>query len=253
MPSQRVTFKGHAGDDLAAKLDLPEGEVKAYALYSHCFTCGKDLRAANRIAEELNKEGIALFRFDFTGLGKSEGDFADTHFSSNVQDLLTAAAHMSYAFEPPKFMIGHSLGGAASIVAAHFIPTIQALATIAAPANATNVLKRFADHVDEIEEFGEAEVELAGGRKFLIKKEFIENARMQDIEDAARNLNKPYLILHSPVDETVNIDHARRLFRAAKHPKSFVSLDKADHLMLNDDKYSKYAGRVLAAWVDQYI
>ena len=253
MPSKKIMFTGHAGDELAARLDLPEnGEIRAYALFAHCFTCGKDLRAISRISQALNAEGIALFRFDFTGLGMSKGDFANTHFSSNVEDLVAAANYMKQHYEAPSFLIGHSLGGTACLVAAKHIPSLKAIATIGSPSNATNVLKQFSADVKKIETEGFADVELSG-RPFTIKKEFIENARQQDVASFVKRLGIPYLILHSPVDATVDIDHARLLFMAAKHPKSFVSLDTADHLLLKGDKHSYYAGRMLATWVGQYL
>jgi putative redox protein len=252
MPFELIRFAGHSGEQLSARIDMPDQPPKAYALFSHCFTCSKDLRPVNRIAEELNAEGIALFRFDFTGLGKSDGEFAKTHFTSNVQDLIAAADYMKNHLQAPDFVIGHSLGGTASIVAAHAIPSIRAVATIGSPSNASNVLRQFSESLDEIERSGEAKVLLAG-RPFTIKKDFIDDVKAQDIEAAVASLARPFMILHSPIDETVSIDHARTLYCLAKHPKSFVSLDKADHLLLENDEDSRYIGRILAAWATQYV
>lgn len=251
MPSEKITFQGAAGQELAARLDAPD-HPESYVLFAHCFTCGKDLSAINRIAKALNEENIALFRFDFTGLGKSKGDFANTNFSSNVEDLIAAAQFMERELQAPSVMIGHSLGGAATLVAAHDVPGVKAVATIGAPSDAVNVLKQFGGNIDAIMDQGEAEVKLAG-RPFTIKKHFIENARSQNITDAVRQLKKPLLIMHSPIDETVSIDHARVIYEAAMHPKSFISLDQADHLLMQDDTYGKYVAKVLAAWSSQYV
>lgn len=252
MPAQKIIFPGAMGHDLAAKLDAPDGDICAYALFAHCFTCGKDLNAINRIAKALNEDGIALFRFDFTGLGRSNGDFANTNFSSNVQDLLAAADFMRRELAPPQIMIGHSLGGAATLVAAPDVPEVKAVATIGAPYGSTNVLKQFSGDISRIEEEGEAEVMLAG-RPFKIKKQFIEDAKSQNIEDSIKSLRKALLVLHSPIDETVNIDHARQIYEAAKHPKSFISLDKADHLLMQRAEDGIYVARLLSAWASQYV
>lgn len=252
MPAQKITFTGSQGFELAAKLDTPDGEPKAYALFAHCFTCGKDLNAINRIARALNEDGIALFRFDFTGLGLSNGDFANTNFSSNVQDLIAAADYMREHLAAPSMMMGHSLGGAATLVAAHSVPEVKAVTTIGAPFDSVNVLKQFKNDLDEIEANGEAEVKLAG-RPFKMKKQFIEDARSQNVEEHIRNLKKPLMVMHSPIDDTVDIDHARRIYEAARHPKSFVSLDKADHLLLKNASDGIFAARIISAWASQYI
>lgn len=252
MKSEKIIFKGSQGFDLAAKLDMPDGDMQACALFAHCFTCGKDLNAINRIARALADDGIGLFRFDFTGLGLSNGDFANTNFSSNVQDLITAADYMRDAISAPSIMIGHSLGGAATLVAAKYVPEVRAVATIGAPFDSENVLKQFANDIDTIEADGEAEVMLAG-RPFKMKKQFIEDARGQNVADHIGSLKKPLLVMHSPIDETVSIDHARKIYEAAKHPKSYVSLDKADHLLMKNPADGKYAARVLSAWASQYI
>jgi putative redox protein len=240
------------GHDLAARLDTPAGAPRTYALFAHCFTCGKDLNAINRVAKALNEDGIALFRFDFTGLGRSNGDFANTNFSSNVQDLLAAADYMRTELAAPKIMIGHSLGGTATLVAAPDVPEVTAVATIGAPMGSENVLKQFGGKLGTIEEEGEAEVMLAG-RPFRIRKQFIEDARDQNVAGRIANLGKALLVMHSPVDNTVAIDHARRIYEAAKHPKSFVSLDKADHLLMERPEDGIYAARILSAWASQYL
>ncbi len=252
MPAEKIIFKGAHGFDLAAKLETPAEKIRSYALFAHCFTCGKDLNAINRVSQALNEEGIALFRFDFTGLGKSKGDFANTNFSSNVEDLIAAYQYMSKNLQAPDIMIGHSLGGAATIVAASKLKKVKAVATIGAPSNATNVLKQFGCSLDKINEEGEAQVKLAG-RPFKIKKQFIDDANEQKISENIANLKKPLLVMHSPIDETVPLEHARKIYEAAKHPKSFVALDKADHLLMKNPRDGEYVAKLLAAWSSQYI
>ncbi|WP_186389960.1 alpha/beta fold hydrolase [Stappia sp. TSB10P1A] len=253
MPAQpvRLTFEGHDGAELSARLDLPTGRVRAYALFAHCFTCSKDGAAGRRIAEALTREGIAVLRFDFTGLGGSGGDFASTNFSSNVADLLKAAAFLRETHAAPKLLIGHSLGGAAMLAAAHEIPEALAVATIAAPADADHVLKNFRADLERIRDDGAAVVELAG-RRFTIEKQFLEDIAEQNVRERVAHLHKALLVLHAPRDETVGIDNATRIFVAAKHPKSFVSLDSADHL-LTDPADAAYAAGVIAAWASRYI
>lgn len=253
MVSAKIMFTGGAGEMLAAKLDTPPPEkIRAYALFAHCFTCSKDLKAVNYIAEALKDEGIALFRFDFTGLGSSGGEFENTNFSSNVQDLIAAANYMKHNLRVPDLMIGHSLGGAATIVAANSLPGVKAVATIGSPFDTENVLKHFHCSLDRIAEDGEAEVELSG-RKFTIKQQFVDDVKSQNISEYIANLNKPILVMHSPIDETVNIEHARKIYETAKHPKSFISLDKADHLLLRRASDGRYVAKVLAAWSSQYV
>lgn len=253
MPAQpiRVSFEGHNGAELSARLDLPTGRVRAYALFAHCFTCSKDGAAGRRIAEALTREGIAVLRFDFTGLGGSGGDFASTNFSSNVADLLKAAAFLRETHAAPKLLIGHSLGGAAMLVAAREIPEAVAVATLAAPADADHVLKNFRADLERIRDDGAAVVELAG-RRFTIEKQFLEDIAEQNVRERVAHLHKALLVLHAPRDETVGIDNATRIFVAAKHPKSFVSLDSADHL-LTDLADAAYAAGVIAAWASRYI
>jgi uncharacterized OsmC-like protein/fermentation-respiration switch protein FrsA (DUF1100 family) len=249
--TQRLQFAGHSGATLAARLDLPNGPLRAYALFAHCFTCSKDLAAARRIAAELVREGIAVLRFDFTGLGSSEGEFASTNFSSNVVDLLSAADYLRQHYQAPSLLIGHSLGGAAVLAVAKDIPEVRAVATIGAPADVSHVLKNFGTSIEEIERSGAAEVDLAG-RKFLVRKQFVEDARAQRIKDAVASLKKPLLILHAPLDQTVGIENATEIFVAARHPESFVSLDKADHLLTNLED-AAFAGRIISGWLTRYL
>ncbi|WP_417774351.1 alpha/beta fold hydrolase [Stappia sp.] len=247
----RLTFKGHDGSDLSARLDLPAGPVRAYALFAHCFTCSKDLTAARRLAEALTGAGIAVLRFDFTGLGGSGGDFASTNFSSNVADLLKAADHLRERHEAPKLLIGHSLGGAAVLAAAHGIPEAVAVATIGAPADAEHVTRSFHADLGRIREEGKATVTLEG-RAFTIERQFLEDVSAQNLTDRIVHLRKALLVLHAPRDAVVGIDNATDIFVAARHPKSFVSLDNADHL-LSDPRDAAYAAGVIAAWAERYL
>ena len=251
MPNERFQFPGAEGQQLAAALELPEGKPLAYALFAHCFTCGKDVLAARRIAVALAAKGIAVLRFDFTGLGSSEGDFANSTFSSNVADLVRAADHLRETRKAPAILIGHSLGGAAVLAAAAQIPEAKAVVTIAAPSDPAHVTGLFADRLDDIRKHGEVEVSLAG-RPFNIKREFLDDIAEHNLMDHVARLHKALLIMQSPTDDTVGIDNATRIFVAAKHPKSFVSLADADHL-LSDRRDSMYAADVIAAWAERYI
>lgn len=252
MASGRLTFEGSAGDTLAARLDLPDGrQVSACALFAHCFTCSKDLRAVVTIASALNAEGIGVLRFDFTGLGESEGDFADTSFASNVEDLVAAARFLEREHEAPAILIGHSLGGAAVLQAAAHVPSTRAVVTIGAPADPGHVRHLLASSVGEIEMAGEAEVILAG-RSFRIRKKFLDDLEETRQADTIRHLGRALLVFHSPVDTIVGIENAAGIFQAARHPKSFISLDRADHL-LSDPTDSRYVGEVLVAWVRKYL
>jgi putative redox protein len=245
-----VEFEGAEGATLAARLEMPAGEPRAFALFAHCFSCSKDHFAASRVARSLAGEGFAVLRFDFTGLGQSGGEFAHTNFSSNIEDLEKAAAYLGEHYEAPALMIGHSLGGAAAIIAATRMSSVKAVVTIGAPSDAEHVTRQFAADIGRIEETGSAEVEL-GGRKFTIRRQFLEDIAGHNVEEAAAALKRPLLIAHSPLDEVVGIDNATRLFLAAKHPKSFVSLDRADH-MLTDRSDSAYVAAVAAAWAARY-
>ena len=249
--SEKLTFEGAGGETLAARLDLPAGEPRAYALFAHCFTCSKDIFAAKRIAGALAESGIAVLRFDFTGLGHSEGEFANTNFSSNVDDLVAAAGYLRANRAAPKLLIGHSLGGAAVLAAAARVPEAVAVATIGAPADPGHVAHLFRNAADEIAAKGEAEVDLAG-RRFRVKKQFLDDIAAQNLEPALGSLRKALLLFHAPRDETVGIDNAGQIFAAAKHPKSFVSLDDADHL-LSRKADAIYVAEVLAAWADRYL
>ena len=251
MPTERFQFEGEGGHQLAAALDLPDREPIAYALFAHCFTCGKDVLAARRIALALAEKGIAVLRFDFTGLGSSEGDFANSTFSSNVADLVHAADHLRATRQAPALLIGHSLGGAAILAAAEKIPETHAVITIAAPSDPNHVTGMFKDRIEEIRQNGRAEVSLAG-RPFPITREFLDDIAEHELMRHVTGLHKALLVMHAPTDDTVGIDNATRIFIAAKHPKSFVSLADADHL-LSDKRDTAYAAEVIAAWASRYI
>ena len=254
MPSlikNKLQFRGSLGHQLMGRLDTPK-DPKAYVLFAHYFTGNKDVSALSRIARALNNVGIALFRFDYTGLGASEGDFADTNFSSNVGDLVCAAEFMRENFSSPQILVGHSLGGTAAIAAAHKIKEVKAVATIGSPCDTHHVQHNFAGHIDEIKTKGEAEVKL-GGMKFNIKKQFLDDINNQDMPSKIQNLKKPLLVMHSPTDHIVGIENAQRIYELAKHPKSFVSLNTADHLLMNDPRDSQYVAEVLTAWASRYL
>ncbi len=248
--ASRVEFSGAQGQTLSARLDMPEQEPRAVALFAHCFSCSKDIHAAQRIARRLSERGIAVLRFDFTGLGHSQGDFANTNFSTNIADLLAAAEWLKDNLGGPDILVGHSLGGAACVVAANQIDSVKAVATIGAPSQADHVLQAFHPSLDEIEESGQAQVSLAG-RPFTIKKQFVEDVRGASVRDAAAGLRAALLVLHSPVDETVGIENATGLFVAARHPKSFIGLDGADHLLTRPGDVH-FAAEMIAAWSARY-
>ncbi|ROR34602.1 bifunctional alpha/beta hydrolase/OsmC family protein [Inmirania thermothiophila] len=249
--SIRLQFDNGRGERLGAVLDRPLGRPVAYALFAHCFTCGKNLKAAAHIAAALARQGIATLRFDFTGLGESEGEFAGTGFLANVEDLVAAAEYLAAEHGPARILVGHSLGGAAVLAAAARVPEAAAVATIGAPADPAHVTHLLGDAVEVIRREGEAEVRLAG-RPFRIRRRFLEDLEAVDLPAAVAALRRPLLILHSPRDTVVGIDNAARIFQAAKHPKSFVSLDRADHL-LSDEADSRYVGTVIAAWAARYL
>ena len=253
MQFQKLYFKNPDGKRLAARLDLPLDEKPtAFAIFAHCFTCTKNLNAVVNIDRALSMNGIAILRFDFTGLGESEGDFSETNFSTNVADLIAASDFLKEAYEAPRLLIGHSLGGAAVIQAAEKIPSAEAVSTIAAPAQIHGLFP-FIDgpRLEKLEKDGETAINISG-RDFKIKKQFIEDLRQNRMEEAIRNLRRPLLIFHSPLDQVVSIDNAAKIFTAARHPKSFISLDKADHLLSNRED-SLYVGSVLGAWVSKYL
>ena len=251
MPTERFQFASSEGHQLAATLDTPDGAIGAYALFAHCFTCGKDVLAAKRIAVALAARGIAVLRFDFTGLGSSEGDFANSTFSSNVADLVRAADHLRETRKAPAILIGHSLGGAAILGAAGQIPEAKAVVTIAAPSDPGHVTHLFKDRIQDIRTQGNVEVQLAG-RPFHIKREFLDDVAEHNLMAQITKLHKALLIMHSPTDDTVGIDNATHIFMAARHPKSFVSLAGADHL-LSDRRDAAYVADVIAAWAERYL
>lgn len=252
MRSQKLSFANSQGQTLAARLDSPAtGKPLAYALFAHCFTCTMNLKAVGNINRALTEAGIAVLRFDFTGLGESEGEFADTAFSGNVEDLLAAAQFLSDNYRAPKILIGHSLGGTAVLRAAKDVPSAVAVATIGSPFRPSHVAQNFSEHVQTIEAEGEAVVKLAG-RPFRVKKHFLDDLRRHDLRQDLAGLRKALIVFHSPVDTTVSIENAQEIFVAAKHPKSFVSLDQADHLLSNSAD-SVYVGAVIAAWARKYI
>ncbi|WP_158769833.1 bifunctional alpha/beta hydrolase/OsmC family protein [Paraglaciecola sp. L1A13] len=246
---QKIEFTS-GKNQLSGLLETPETDIKFYALFAHCFTCGKDVAAASRISRALMAKGIAVLRFDFTGLGNSDGDFANSNFSSNIQDLVAAADFLRANYQAPKILIGHSLGGAAVLGAAKDVPESTAVITIGAPFEAAHVAHNFAMHIDEIEQKGQAEVSL-GGRKFTIQKQFLDDINSYDTNHL-RQLRKALLVMHSPVDTTVKITEAEKLYRAAMHPKSFVSLENADHLLSNK-RDSEYVAEVISAWASRYV
>lgn len=252
MRREHLRFPGAHGGTLAARLESPVTDPTAYALFAHCFTCSKDLKAAGWISRALVDRGIAVLRFDFTGIGESEGDFAETDFSSNLQDLVAAADFLRNRYQAPGLLLGHSLGGTAVLAAAERIPEARAVATIAAPSGTEhlrNILIRLAP---ELEARGEAEVDLGGNRRFPIRKELLDDLAEDHLRGVLHGLRRPLLLFHSPVDNTVGIEHAHRLFEAAKHPKSYISLGLADHL-LSQERDARYVGEVLAAWAGRWL
>jgi len=250
MKSQKVEFQGHAGT-LAARLDLPEGPIRATALFAHCFTCSKDIPAARRISARLAAEGIAVLRFDFTGLGHSDGEFANTNFTTNVQDLVNAADYLATRHSGPQLIIGHSLGGAAVLKAAAGIASAKAVVTIGAPCDPAHVTHNFGGQLDVIRRDGQAEVDL-GGRPFQINRQFVEDIEGQAMQDAIGTLKKALLVMHAPGDLIVGIENAAEIFGAAKHPKSFVTLDDTDHL-ISRAKDAEYVADTIQAWSSRYL
>lgn len=252
MTSHKTTFKNHSGEKLFARVDFPtDTQPIAYAVFAHCFTCSGDLLAARNISRALADSGIAVLRFDFTGLGESEGKFEDTSFSSNVEDLISAAEHLAVTHDAPQILVGHSLGGAAVLQAAAAIPSAVAVVTIGAPCEPSHVKKLLGDSAEIISQKGQASVALAG-RSFTIKKQFLDDLDESRMGNKIRNLRKALLVCHAPSDQTVGVDNAARIFKEALHPKSFVSLDTADHL-LSDSRDSCYVGAVIAAWASRYL
>ena len=251
MPTERVTFSGHSGAELAARLDLPDGPHLGTALFAHCFTCGKDIPAARRIAGRLAAMGLAVLRFDFTGLGHSEGEFENTSFTSSVADLTAAAEYLAGRNMAPGLLIGHSLGGAAVLRAAETMDSVKAVVTIGAPFDPGHVTHNFADALPDIIEKGAAEVSL-GGRPFRIGRDFVKDVQAEKLAPAIASLHRALLVMHAPRDSIVSIDNAANIFMAAKHPKSFVTLDGADHLV-SKPADAEYAAEVIAAWAVRYL
>jgi len=252
MPTrERIIFENKSGIKLAAALELPDRPTNTFALFAHCFTCGKNIAAASRIAHTLAANNIGVLRFDFTGLGSSDGDFANTNFSSNIEDLLSAAQYLRDNYNAPQLLVGHSLGGTAVLNTAGDIPECKAVVSIGSPATADHIMKLFAQDVEKIEAEGGAEVDLAG-RKFYIKRQFVADLKAKSVENRLSKLRKALLIFHSPHDNTVSIKQAELIFTAAKHPKSFITLDGADHL-LSKIEDAQYVANTISTWASRYI
>ena len=251
MPRIEASFSNQQGESLTGLLEIPVDAVRSYALFAHCFTCSKDNLAAARIARALADLGIAVLRFDFTGLGNSKGDFSSTNFSSNLQDLMAAANYLEQQYAAPTLLIGHSLGGSAVLAVAQDLPAVKAVVTIGAPATAAHIKHLFADSYHALTHQPSVQVEL-GGRSFNIQRQFIDDLEKYNSVAHIQSLRKALLIFHSPLDKVVSIDEAARIFTAAKHPKSFVSLDHADHL-LSSPEDSQYVAEVLSAWAGRYL
>ena len=252
MRSQKVTFSNAEGVSLSARLEMPvDQHPHAYAIFAHCFTCNKNLTAVRNISRSLTSNGIAVLGLDFTGLGESEGNFSDTNFSTNVDDLVQAAIFLGREYTPPSILIGHSLGGAAVIAASARIESIKAVATIGAPSDPSHVGHLFASGRSDLKEKGFAEINI-GGRPFTIKQQFVQDIQEQDLNQTLRTSGKALLIMHSPQDRVVEIENAARLYESARHPKSFITLDGADHLLSNK-KDSQYAGEIIGCWSKKYV
>ncbi|MGV8075301.1 MAG: alpha/beta fold hydrolase [Syntrophobacteraceae bacterium] len=252
MQFQKLFFENAQGVKLTGLMDMPLDEKPvAYAIFAHCFTCTKNFNTAVNISRALSAEGIAVLRFDFTGLGESEGDFSETNLSSNVSDLVAAADFLGANFQAPKLLIGHSLGGAAVLLAASHIPSAVGITTIGAPFNLARITRALNRSKEEMETKGAVEITIEG-KKILIKKQFVDDLDNTDMEDAVRNLRRALLVLHSPRDAVVPLENAAQIFQAARHPKSFISLDRADHL-LSDRNDSMYVGLLMAAWAGKYL
>lgn len=247
----QLQLKNRSGKELAVTIDLPTQGLRGSALFAHCFTCGKDLRSARLMAQALTQEGIAVIRFDFTGLGRSEGEFSQTDFSSNIGDLVDVASNLPEAIPRPFLLVGHSLGGAAVLAAAHQLPSVKAVATVAAPSVASHVQHLFAGARDAIEREGSAAVTI-GARAVNIGKGLLSDLENYTSTDQIAGLKRALLVMHAPLDSVVSVDEAAAIFSAAKHPKSFVSLDQADHLLSNP-RDARFAGRVIAAWAQQHL
>ncbi|MGB6151474.1 MAG: alpha/beta fold hydrolase [Pricia sp.] len=252
MKSEKLKITNKKGHSLQAYLELPANQSpKHIAIFAHCFTCSSNLRAVKNISRALTKHGFGTVRFDFTGLGRSDGEFAESHFSANIDDLIAVNDFLTAHYQAPSLLVGHSLGGAAVIAAASRLDNIKAVATIGAPSRADHVTHLFSHGIEEVQEKGEVEVNI-GGRPFTIDREFIEDFSKTDLPEITKNLRKPLLIMHAPFDTIVGIENAQQLYQRAHHPKSFVSLDQADHL-LSSSRDSQYAGNVIGTWVQRYF
>jgi len=252
MPSEKITFKGAFGDDLSAKLDWPEEGLRTWVLFAHGFSIGKDLKPIRTISKTLVENGYGMMRFDFTGLGDSGGNFEDTNFTSNCEDIRKASEYLSERHHAPCVLIGHSFGGTAALKVADEIPSCKAVATIGSPCDTKHIVHQFGDKLEEIHEEGEAKVLLAG-RPFVIKEQFLTDVANQNISEQIANLGRALMIFHSPQDSVVSIDNASHIYVNAKHPKSFVTLNGADHLLLRNPADAEYVANVLAAWAMRYI
>ncbi len=251
MNSLKFDFRNRSGEILSGRLEIPDGPVRAYALFAHCFTCNKNVHAATRISRALCERGFAVLRFDFTGLGSSEGDFANTNFSSNLDDLRAAIDALRERHQAPQILVGHSLGGAAVLYLASEIPSINLVASIGAPSQPSHVLHLFGEHIEKIEQRGATEVEV-GGRRWSIQQQFIDDVTQVSLTRRLNDSNVPVLIFHAPEDRIVDVENAKKIYMAANHPKSFVSLDGANHLLTNKTD-SQYVADVLATWATRYI
>lgn len=252
MKSTKLKIKNSKGLTLNAYMELPANQKpNYYAIFAHCFTCSSNLNAVKHVSRSLTQDGFAVIRFDFTGLGRSEGEFADSHFSANVQDLLDVHSYISEHYEAPGLLVGHSLGGAAVLVAASKLKAVKAVATVGAPATVDHVKRLFSHQIEDIENKGNVEVDI-GGRPFIINKDFVEEFDKTDLPVIVKNLRKPLLIMHSPLDKIVGIDNAKQLYLKAHHPKSFITLDDADHL-LSEEKDSQYVGEIIGTWASRYF
>lgn len=252
MPSEHVRFAGAFGEDLAARVDVPDGEIVGWGLFAHCFTCGKDLRAAGWICRTLAEHGIGVLRFDFTGVGESGGDFAATTFSSNLEDLRAAIRFMSTTGRPPGLLVGHSLGGVAVLTAGGEFAEVRAVATVAAPADTSHFKGKLLAAVPQLAWQDEAEIAL-GGRRYRIRRQLIEDLDRHPLPERIATLGKPLLVLHSPADSTVSWEEAQRIYDTARQPKTLVSLDRADHLLMADERDARWVGHLLAAWAWRYL
>lgn len=251
MIRERTFIENKAGHRLSARLELPQDKPRAFGIFAHCFSCTKESLATSRISQKLTQEGIAVLRFDFMGLGESEGEFGDSNFSSNVDDICAVAQFLENKYQAPKLLIGHSLGGAAVLSAAAKLPAVRVVATIGAPSEPAHVQHLFGDHIEVIEQQGSALIKMSG-QTLEIQKHFLDDVRSQTLLKQVRRLDKALMIFHSPLDETVGIENAAEIFSAATHPKSFVSLDKADH-MLTDREDAAFVAKVISAWAHKYL